>query len=149
MELWTKEEAMKTGMIAAVAVMVLSGVVVAGPGGKVNEPQTVGPARVKPSEQAEVTALRTAYKTLAKADHDYKGHRRKAMNEIEEACDLLGSDIRGDGKGHEAQTVSDGQLREAQGIVTRVRDSVKGKQRRVYEHLDKAVKEIGVALTMR
>src|SRR5581483_5813463 len=57
--------------------------------------------------------LRSAYATLAVADHDYKGHRVKAMKAIENACKLLGTDISGEGKGKEPQAISDTQLRAA------------------------------------
>jgi hypothetical protein len=51
-----------------------------------------------------------AYTTLGQADHDYKGHRVAAMKQIEAAAKLLGVNVRGDGKGHEKQGVSDAQL---------------------------------------
>jgi len=38
---------------------------------------------------AAVASLRQSYATLAVADHDYKGHRVKAMKAIEAACKLL------------------------------------------------------------
>lgn len=43
--------------------------------------------------------LREAYDILARADHDYKGHRAKAMHEIEAAGKLIGMNVKGEGKG--------------------------------------------------
>ena len=101
-------------------------------------------------DTSEVQALRTAYRTLAKADHDYQGHRIAAMRQIEAACDLLGSDIRGDGTGHEPQALSDAQLREARATVSQVRNAIPaGQQPRIATHLDNAVKQIDIALTIK
>jgi hypothetical protein len=99
---------------------------------------------------AELGLLRRAYSTLAVADHDYKGHRVKAMHSIEAACDILGSDIRGSGKGREKQAVSDAQLREAQGFVEQARNiAMNQAQAKIIGHLNKAANEISVALTIK
>jgi hypothetical protein len=39
------------------------------------------------------------------------------LKQIEAAAKLLGVNVRGDGKGHENQGVSDAQLRTAQGLL--------------------------------
>jgi hypothetical protein len=134
------------------------------------------------------------------ADHDYDGHRVKAMVAIAEACRLMGTDIvppglaerleaagsgtrpatkpvakpatkpaakpaskpatkpatrPAAGERHptpepEPQALSDQQLQQARTIVQQVRNSIPaGKQPRVVEHLDKAVTEIGTALTIK
>ena len=49
------------------------------------------------------TLLDDAYATLSQADHDYKGHRVKAMKQIELAVRELGGKISGKGRGHEPQ----------------------------------------------
>jgi hypothetical protein len=99
---------------------------------------------------AELTQLRQAYTTLAVADHDYKGHRVKAMRAIEAACDILGSDIRDKGKGREKQAVSDSQLREAQGFVQQARGiAAQQNQAKVIQHLTMAINEISIALTIK
>ena len=90
--------------------------------------------------------LREAYVTLAKADHDYKGHRVEAMKQIEAAAKLLATDLRGDGKGHEKQGVSDEQLRAARGILEQARGALKGKP---LKHVDRAIHQINVALKIR
>ena len=102
-----------------------------------------------PNYSREVAVLKEAYDTLEKADHDYKGHRRRAMNHIEKACDLLGLPIKGDGKGRQPQPVSDTELREAQNKVEAVRHHIAGGQPAIATELDAAIKEIGIALTVK
>ena len=108
------------------------------------------PMRVNaPNYSREVAVLKEAYDTLEKADHDYKGHRRRAMNHIEKACDLLGLPIKGDGKGREPQPVSDAELHEAQHKVEAVRHYIAGSQPAIATELDAAIKEISTALTIK
>src|SRR5271169_2901456 len=87
--------------------------------------------------------LRQAYVTLSMADHDYKGHRSESMKQIEAAAKLLGFDIRGDGKAHEKQGVSDEQLRIARGLLEQARAGLVGKP---LKHINKAINQINVAL---
>ena len=68
----------------------------------------------------EVQTLHSAYMTLALADHDYDGHRMKAMHALEKACKLLGTDISGDYKDKQPQPTSDDDLRNAQSIIKQV-----------------------------
>lgn len=105
----------------------------------------------KPAGEAtEIGLLRHAYKTMAAADHDYKGHRIKAMHAIEAACDQLGTDIRGDGHGHEKQAVSDEQLKEARQMLEQARGIVTGRHEAVIvAHIDEAIKELDIALTIK
>jgi len=49
---------------------------------------------------SNIATLDDAYATLAQADHDYKGHRAKAMVQIKQAVKELGGSISGHGKGH-------------------------------------------------
>jgi hypothetical protein len=98
----------------------------------------------------EIDMLRTAYKTLAFADHDYKGHRALAMRSIEAACDKLGTNIRGDGKGHELQPTSDEKLKEAKQMLEGARDIVAGRhQDAIVHHIEEAIKEVSIALTVK
>ncbi len=100
--------------------------------------------------KTEMEMLKAAYKTLAIADHDYKGHRAKAMREIEAACDKMGSDVRGEGKGHEKQAVSDDQLREAKKFLEDARDHLAARHEDfVAHHIDLAAKELAIALTLK
>ena len=87
-----------------------------------------------------------AYTTLEQADHDYKGHRVAAMKQIEAAAKLLGVDVRGDGKGHEPQGVSDTQLRTAQGLLEQARAELTGVPLR---HVNQAIAQISTALTIK
>jgi hypothetical protein len=101
-------------------------------------------------DSAEANMLRDAYRILATGDHDYNGHRVKAMHAVEEAAKLLGMDVSGDLKDRSPQPLSDDKLREAQGLIAQVLGSaeVKG-QKRVVKHLNQAVKHINVALNIR
>src|ERR1700728_3198325 len=55
------------------------------------------------SDSAEAGMLHRAYHILATGDHDYHGHRAKAMHAVEAAAKLLGVDLKGDYKEHEMQ----------------------------------------------
>lgn len=101
-------------------------------------------------DSAEADMLRQAYRTLATGDHDYNGHRVKAMHAVEAAAKLLGMDLSGDLKDRTPQPLSDAKLREAQGLINQVLGSaeVKG-QKRVVKHLNLAVNHINTALSIR
>ena len=86
-----------------------------------------------------------AYTTLEQADHDYKGHRIAAMKQIEAAAKLLGVKVRGDGRGHEKQGVSDAQLRTAQGLLQQAQPGLSGKALR---HVNKALQQLSIALSI-
>jgi hypothetical protein len=102
------------------------------------------------NKTAEIEELTSAYITLAKADHDYKGHRAAAMRAIEKACDILGSDIREKGRHLEPQTLSDDQLKEARRQVAEVRDASKiAGQTDIHAPLEVAVAELDIALTIK
>ena len=100
---------------------------------------------------SEVATLIQAYDTLAVADHDYKGHRVHAMKAIEAACKLLGTNISGEGKGKEKQTLSDEQLRSVLSSIQQVRGSlaVAGTQQQVVKHLDVAIQQLTIALSIK
>ena len=90
--------------------------------------------------------LRQAYVTLSVADHDYKGHRAAAMKEVEAAAKALRVDLRGDGRGHERQGVSDEQLRLARGLLEQARAGLRG---RALRHTDRAINQLNIALRIR
>jgi hypothetical protein len=100
---------------------------------------------------SEVATLTQAYDTLAVADHDYKGHRVHAMKAIEAACKLLGTNISGEGKGREKQPLSDEQLRSVLASIQQVRGSlaVAGTQPQVIKHLDVAIDQLTIALSIK
>jgi hypothetical protein len=95
----------------------------------------------------EIGLIEQALNTLAMADHDYKGHRAKAMHALEAALKELGTDVADHGSGKQTQTVSDAELRAAQRQVAQASNiaSAYG-QTGVVDHLTHAVDEIGKAL---
>ena len=94
----------------------------------------------------EAGMLREAYGLLSVADHDYKGHRIKAMKEIEVAAKHLGISLRGDGKGHERQGTSDAQLRAAAALLQQAGGGLRGHG---LEHIKLACEQLNVALAIR
>jgi hypothetical protein len=90
--------------------------------------------------------LRQAYITLSVANQDYQGHRYAAMKEIEAAARSMKFDLRGDGTGGERQRVSDEQVRSARGMLDQARGELRGRARK---HVDKAMRELDVALRVR
>jgi hypothetical protein len=102
------------------------------------------------SDSAEAMMMHQAYRILATGDHDYKGHRVKAMRQVEAAAKILGLDLAGDLKDRTRQALSDGKLREAQGLIRSIRNSAEVKdQDRVTRHLDEAISQLDIALTIR
>jgi hypothetical protein len=104
----------------------------------------------------DVQTLTQAYSTLATADHDYKGHRAKAMQSIKRAARLMGQKLGGDGrvtgvaKMKEQQALSDEQLKGVQSMLQKVRGSVGGhNSQRVVEHINSAIHELTVALSIK
>ena len=99
------------------------------------------------SDSAEAGILHNAYHILATGDHDYHGHRARAMHQIEAAAKLLGLDLSGDLRDHEKQFLSDDKLREARDSISKVLASAEVKrQKRVTKHLSDAINEINQAL---
>jgi hypothetical protein len=90
--------------------------------------------------------LQQAYAALERADHDYKGHRIEAMKHVEAAGKLLGLNLRGDGKGHEKQGVSDEQLRIAQGLLEQARSGLTGKP---LKRVNRAIAQLNIALSIK
>ena len=98
------------------------------------------------AQTSNITALDDAYATLAQGDHDYKGHRAKAMKQIKLAVGELGGVISGKGKGHEPQGTSDAQLKAAQGLLQQASAGLSGK---ALKHVTNAINEINDALAVR
>ncbi len=116
------------------------------PGGRVT---TGKQGKASPANSAEIDLLRNAYGMLAKADHDYKGHRHKAMVEIAEAAKLLGVTFHGDGRAGERQSLSDAQLRNVKEMLLKSHAGLDGKHhKQVRYHIDKAINEISIALSI-
>jgi hypothetical protein len=99
---------------------------------------------------SEARALTGAYLILATGDHDYEGHRVKAMHQIEAAGKLLGMDLAGDAKDRQQQVLSDDKLREARGMLETVLGAAEVKdQPRISKHITEAINQIDVALSTR
>jgi hypothetical protein len=98
----------------------------------------------------DVQTLTQAYSTLASADHDYKGHRIKAMQAIKKAARMMGQRLGGDGKAKEPQTLSDQQLRGVQSMLQKVRGTVGGRNsQRVVQRINEAIQHVTVALSIK
>jgi hypothetical protein len=102
------------------------------------------------SDSVEAGKLRRAYAILATGDHDYAGHRAKAMKAVEAAGKLLGLDLGGDLKDRTPQVLSDDRMREAEGLITEVLGAAEVKdQKLIAKRLDEAVNQINDALAKR
>jgi hypothetical protein len=98
----------------------------------------------------EISLLQNAYVLLSTANHDYDGHRIKAMKSVHAAATLLRVSLQGEGRGQEQQGTSDTQLRQAQKMLEQVRTAAAGrKQRRLVKHLDTAIQHLSTALSTK
>jgi hypothetical protein len=102
------------------------------------------------TNMVEVGALEDIYQTLSFANHDYKGHRIKAMKAISRVVTALGASIQGDGRGHEQQIVSDQQLHYAQFLLHQVCQSfTQNDPKAILADLTTADNELTTALQIR
>ncbi len=91
-----------------------------------------------------------AYHLLKKANHDYDGHREKAMEAVEAAGKDLGLELGGDLPDSERQWKSDDQLIEARKLLRDARDKLEAHDRdRVADHVETAIKEKNAALNVK
>lgn len=91
-----------------------------------------------------------AHHLLKLANHDYGGHRVKAMKELEEAGHALHLEMGGNPPERERQWKSDEQLTEARRLLRDARDKLEREDRdRVAARLDTAIEEIDRALRAR
>jgi hypothetical protein len=95
---------------------------------------------------APADLLRQAYGELASADQDYRGHRKGAMKQVEEAAKVLGVNLHGDDRDHERQGVSDDHLRNAQDLLNQASSGLAGKS---LKHVMAAEKQISLALSAK
>ena len=146
-------------------------------------PRVPNAAKAKPLSAAAATlrfqeaqTLREAYLALASGDHDYDGHRVKAMEAVKAALNILDRAVLKHGtqqqqssttqgqaavanalttakqtpKVHENQTQSDKLLQQAAQLLGQVRTTlVQHKQQHVLTHVDTAAGEITTALKIR
>jgi hypothetical protein len=104
-----------------------------------------------PANPADVQAVTQAYRLLSQADHDYQGHRAKAMKHLHQAGRVLGVSLKGDGKTKEDQGSSDSQLKQAQSVLKQMTGSNLGGKRhlRAMQHVNGALSEISTALSIK
>jgi predicted negative regulator of RcsB-dependent stress response len=94
--------------------------------------------------------LAHAYYLLKTADHDYKGHKAKAIHEIEQAGHEIGMKFEGHISDHERQLKSDEQISAASGLLRDARDKMEASDRdKAATHLQKAIEEVDAALKAR
>ena len=112
--------------------------------------QSPGHKQASPAAAGEVQTLQQAYSLLAGAEHDYQGHRMRAMHAIRGACRMLGGQVQGERSGNEPQGTSDAQLKQAQGLLQNVlATATAANQTRVVKHINKAIEELSVALSVK
>ena len=104
-----------------------------------------------PANPADVTAVVQAYRVLEIADHDYQGHRIKAMEHLRKAGLILGVSLKGNGQGREQQGDSDTQLKQAQSMLQQMSKSkVAGRRhQRAMTHVNSALSELETALSIK
>jgi len=95
---------------------------------------------------SNTSLMEDAYATLGSAKHDYKGHRVKAMKQIEAAFNESGWKIKGIGKVHESQATSDVQLRSARSLLQQAGVGLSGKAQL---HVNNAIAQIDDALAIK
>jgi pyruvate/2-oxoglutarate dehydrogenase complex dihydrolipoamide acyltransferase (E2) component len=97
------------------------------------------------NSSAPAGLLSQAYAALSSADHDYQGHRVRAMMQVKAAARELGVTLQGDGQGQEAQATSDQQLRTAQSLLQQALPSL---HQRAKMHIEKAIQQLSMALSV-
>jgi len=108
------------------------------------------PARAASPKEAEIDGLRKAYLNLVAGNHDYKGHRAKALKQVEAAAQALGLNIAGDGKARQQQKNSDTNLSAAKAALEPVLELAKSQgQPQLEKHVTAAIKEIDTALKIK
>jgi hypothetical protein len=134
----------------AVLVSVLSYGLIIPAGPTANGQQTAPVQQPTLSAQSEAALLSQAYNILTVANRDYKGHRVRAMKQIEAAAKLLGANLQGNGAGHEQQPVSDAQLRQAQALLEQLNTGLAPtRPKAVHAHIENAINQINVALSIK
>jgi hypothetical protein len=109
-----------------------------------------GPNQFQTVDFSEAKALTRAYLILATGDHDYNGHRMKAMDQIEAAAKLLGVNLGGDAKDRQKQVLSIDKLQEASRLLGTVLGAAEVKsQPPISKHIVEAIRQIQIVLRTR
>jgi hypothetical protein len=88
-----------------------------------------------------------AYALLKHANHDYNGHRAKALEQVESAAKALNLKLEGDATERERKWQSDEMLAEARHLLSHARDSFDRHDRdRAANRVDRAISEIDAAI---
>ncbi len=105
----------------------------------------------RPANPADVQAVTQAYRLLEQADHDYQGHRAKAMKHLHQAGKVLGVMLKGDGKTKEQQGTSDELLKQAQTVLQKFSASGASGARhnKAMTHIQNALGELNTALSIK
>jgi hypothetical protein len=102
------------------------------------------------SKSSEISLLQNAYVLLSQANHDYDGHRVKAMQSIHKAAVLLRVNLQAKGDVHEDQGTSDSKLEQAHKMLKQARTfAAAKKQRKLVKHLDTAIDHLSTALNIK
>jgi outer membrane biosynthesis protein TonB len=112
------------------------------------------------ADHESIALLRAAHHKLHEADHDYDGHRHRAAEHVGSALGHLGSSAQtpgrsGKGRTNSPQSVSDAIMREARGSLEMIKSRLAAKSadakghREAHGAVDAAIREIGLALTVR
>jgi hypothetical protein len=144
--------------IFTLGIMLCTGCLLSGTGVSTRA-HAVAPGLKGGLKSAEVEELHKAKELLEKADHDYDGHRVKAIEDIEKAIHTLHPHHAGKGGksekhepkksegGKEPQKKSDGQLREAMKILEEVEKQLHEKHAKGGgEHHHKAAEDVKHAI---
>src|SRR3954467_12650036 len=84
-----------------------------------------------------------AYVLLKHANHNYEGHRARALEHIEAAGKALDLNLEGDTENRERQWKSDQMMAEARHLLYHARESFERHDRdRAAAHVDRAIDEI-------
>jgi hypothetical protein len=104
-----------------------------------------------PANPADVQAVTQAYRLLQQADHDYQGHRAKAMKHLHQAGRVLGVALKGDGKAGQQQGTSDSQLKQAQSVLQQMsaNQATGPRHQRAMQHVHSALSELQTALSIK
>ncbi|HEY2588249.1 MAG TPA: hypothetical protein VGI81_21070 [Tepidisphaeraceae bacterium] len=98
--------------------------------------------------EGEVATLRQAYVYLEAGNHDYHGHRVKALRAVGAACHVLGFPAKKDARNHEDQKFSDNLLGSARSLLVNILPHAQAKhQGDVVDHLNNAIREIDLAIS--
>lgn len=88
-----------------------------------------------------------AYVLIKHANHNYEGHRARALEHVEAAGKALDLNLEGDVNNHERQWKSDQMMAEARHLLFHARGSFERQDRdRAATHVDRAIEEIDRAI---